>query len=118
MGIPIAVTGCGQAPRPQRKRNGDRKMLTTILWFIVVGAVIGALARLIVPGRNPIGILLTVLVGIAGAVLGGVISHALGAGTLVAIVFALVIAALGVAMLTSANSRGRGRGGRTRRRSY
>ncbi len=69
-------------------------MLTTILWFIVVGAVIGALARLIVPGRNPIGILLTILVGIAGAILGGVVADALGAGTLVAIVFAIVIAAL------------------------
>ncbi|MCP9953975.1 GlsB/YeaQ/YmgE family stress response membrane protein [Actinomadura madurae] len=68
-------------------------MLTTILWFIVVGAVIGALARLIVPGRNPIGILLTILVGIAGSILGGVIADALGAGTIIAIVFAVLIAA-------------------------
>jgi uncharacterized membrane protein YeaQ/YmgE (transglycosylase-associated protein family) len=95
-------------------------MLTTILWFIVVGAVIGALARLVVPGRNPIGILLTVLVGIAGAILGGVVADALGAGMLVAFVFAVVIAALGVAALTTMNMRGRGRGhgSRTRRRSY
>ncbi|MBT2208522.1 MULTISPECIES: GlsB/YeaQ/YmgE family stress response membrane protein [Actinomadura] len=88
-------------------------MLTTILWFIVVGAVIGALARLLVPGRNPIGILATVLVGVVGAILGGVIANALGAGTLIAIVFAVVIAALGVAALTSTNGRrgsGRGRG--------
>ncbi|TDC67906.1 GlsB/YeaQ/YmgE family stress response membrane protein [Actinomadura sp. GC306] len=92
-------------------------MLTTILWFIVVGAVVGALARLLVPGRNPIGILLTILVGIAGAVLGGVIADALGAGTLVAIVFALVIAAIGVVALTTLNSRG-GSGRRTGRRSY
>ncbi|GAA0563929.1 hypothetical protein GCM10009546_27750 [Actinomadura livida] len=94
-------------------------MLTTILWFIVVGAVVGALARLLVPGRNPIGILLTILVGIAGAVLGGVIADALGAGTLVAIVFALVIAAIGVVALTTLNTRGSGRRGwRTGRRSY
>ncbi|MFB4312675.1 GlsB/YeaQ/YmgE family stress response membrane protein [Actinomadura sp. 21ATH] len=84
-------------------------MLGTILWFIVVGAVVGALARLILPGRNPIGILLTILVGIAGALLGGVVSDALGAGTLVAIVFAVVIAAIGVALLTSFNTRGGGR---------
>ena len=84
-------------------------MLTTILWFIVVGAVVGAVARLLVPGRNPIGILLTILVGIAGAVIGGVIADALGAGTLVAIVFSLLIAAIGVVALTSLNTRGDGR---------
>jgi uncharacterized membrane protein YeaQ/YmgE (transglycosylase-associated protein family) len=96
-------------------------MLTTILWFIVVGAVIGALARLIVPGRNPIGILLTVLVGIAGAILGGVIADALGAGTIIAVVFAVLIAALGVAALTTLNDRGRGgrrTGWRPRRRTF
>ena len=95
-------------------------MLTTILWFIVVGAVIGALARLIVPGRNPIGILLTILVGIAGAIIGGVVANALGAGALIAFVFAVVIAALGVAALTSMHTRGGagGHGWRTRRRTF
>ncbi|MFI6517394.1 GlsB/YeaQ/YmgE family stress response membrane protein [Spirillospora sp. NPDC050679] len=94
--------------------------MLTVLWFIIVGAVIGAVARLIVPGRNPIGILLTVLVGIAGAILGGVVANALGAGTLVALVFAVVIAALGVAALTAFQSRGSGGGrfGRTRRHNY
>ena len=52
--------------------------LTTVLWFIVIGAVIGILARLIVPGRNPIGGVTTVLVGIAGAILGGVVAGAIG----------------------------------------
>ncbi|MFC5749378.1 GlsB/YeaQ/YmgE family stress response membrane protein [Actinomadura rugatobispora] len=93
-------------------------MLTTILWFIIVGAVVGALARLIVPGRNPIGMLLTILVGIAGAILGGVVSDALGAGTLVAIVFSVLIAALGVAVLTSVNSRGGGRRWGARRHTH
>ncbi|TMQ96244.1 GlsB/YeaQ/YmgE family stress response membrane protein [Actinomadura soli] len=102
-------------------------MLTTILWFIVVGAVVGALARLLVPGRNPIGVLLTVLVGIAGAIVGGVIADALGAGAFIAFVFAVLIAALGVATLASANTRGLGRrrsplsrrhGWRPRRRTY
>ncbi|GLZ06979.1 hypothetical protein Acsp03_44450 [Actinomadura sp. NBRC 104412] len=94
-------------------------MLTTILWFIVVGAVVGALARFIVPGRNPIGVLLTILVGIAGAILGGVVADALGAGTLVAVVFAVLIAALGVAVLTSVNAKGRGgRGWGARRHTH
>ncbi|HEY8482897.1 MAG TPA: hypothetical protein VIL71_24030 [Spirillospora sp.] len=94
-------------------------MLTTILWFIVVGAVVGALARLLVPGRNPIGVVLTILVGIAGAVVGGVISNALGAGTVIAVVFAVLIAAMGVMALTSMNTRGGGRRGwRPRRRTF
>ena len=83
-------------------------MLLTVIWFILVGAVIGLLARLVVPGRNPIGTLMTILVGIVGAVLGGVIAGAVGAGTLVAFIFAVVIAALLVALLS-------GSGGRRRR---
>ncbi|MCW2912533.1 MAG: hypothetical protein JWN52_601 [Actinomycetia bacterium] len=83
-------------------------MATTILWFILVGAVVGVLARLLVPGRNPIGIVLTILVGVAGAILGGVIANALGAGTVIAFIFAVIIAAIGVALLTGAQG---GRGG-------
>ncbi|RAY13288.1 hypothetical protein DPM19_19565 [Actinomadura craniellae] len=93
-------------------------MLTTILWSILVGAVIGALARVIVPGRNPIGVVLTVLVGIAGSLLGGVIAEALGAGTMVALLFAVIIAALGVALLTAANRGGRWGRGSTRSRTF
>lgn len=95
-------------------------MLATILWFILVGAVVGVVARLVVPGRNPIGVALTVLVGIVGAILGGVVADALGLGTLVALLFAVVIAALGVAALTGFQARGSGRRGwrRTGRRTY
>jgi uncharacterized membrane protein YeaQ/YmgE (transglycosylase-associated protein family) len=83
-------------------------MLTTVLWFIVIGAVIGALARLLVPGRNPIGIILTILVGIAGAIVGGVVANALNAGNVVQFILAIVIAAIGVALLTRARAGGSG----------
>ena len=43
----------------------------SILGFIVVGLVVGLLARLLVPGRDPIGLLGTLLIGVVGAVLGG-----------------------------------------------
>jgi len=88
----------------------------TILWFILVGAVVGVVARLLVPGRNPIGIALTILVGVAGAILGGVVADALGAGTAVAFIFAVIIAAVGVAILTGAQNGRRG-GWRTRART-
>lgn len=42
-----------------------------IVWLVVTGLVIGILARLLMPGRDPIGILGTIAVGIVGAVIGG-----------------------------------------------
>ena len=75
-------------------------VLTTIIWFIVIGAVVGALGRLVVPGRNPIGIGFTLLIGIAGAIVGGVIASAIGAGSLIAFILAVVVAAVVVAMVS------------------
>jgi uncharacterized membrane protein YeaQ/YmgE (transglycosylase-associated protein family) len=49
-----------------------------ILGWIVFGVVVGALAKLVMPGRDPGGIIVTMLLGIVGAVLGGVIGRALG----------------------------------------
>lgn len=50
----------------------------TILGWILFGLVVGALAKLVMPGRDPGGIMVTILLGIAGAVLGGFIGRALG----------------------------------------
>jgi uncharacterized membrane protein YeaQ/YmgE (transglycosylase-associated protein family) len=84
-------------------------MLMTIIWAIIIGAVIGALARLIVPGPNPMGILLTILIGIVGAVVGGFIASALGAGSIVAFIIEVLVAVAGVALIS-----GRGRWGSRR----
>ena len=48
-----------------------------ILWLIIVGAVIGVVARFLMPGRDPIGIIGTVLLGVVGAVLGGLALEAI-----------------------------------------
>lgn len=45
--------------------------LSSILGYILIGLVVGLIARLLVPGRTPVGIVGTILIGIAGAVLGG-----------------------------------------------
>jgi uncharacterized membrane protein YeaQ/YmgE (transglycosylase-associated protein family) len=50
----------------------------SILAWIVVGLIGGAIAKLLMPGRDPGGIILTILLGIGGAVLGGFIAVALG----------------------------------------
>ncbi len=52
-------------------------MILLIIWIIVAGLVIGALGRLVIPGPNPMSIPMTILVGIGGSILGGVIGRVL-----------------------------------------
>ena len=49
-----------------------------ILWFIIVGLVVGALAKLIMPGRDGGNLLTTILLGIGGALLAGFIGRSMG----------------------------------------
>jgi uncharacterized membrane protein YeaQ/YmgE (transglycosylase-associated protein family) len=49
-----------------------------IIWAIVAGLIIGVIAKLILPGRQPIPIWLTVVLGVAGALIGNWISSAIG----------------------------------------
>jgi uncharacterized membrane protein YeaQ/YmgE (transglycosylase-associated protein family) len=51
-----------------------------MIGFIVAGLVIGALARLIKPGKQNLSLIATLLLGLAGSVIGGVIASALGTG--------------------------------------
>jgi uncharacterized membrane protein YeaQ/YmgE (transglycosylase-associated protein family) len=49
-----------------------------IIWTLLVGLVVGALAKLIMPGRDPGGVLVTMLIGIAGAFVAGFLGRAFG----------------------------------------
>ena len=51
-------------------------MLSIIAWLIV-GLIAGALARLIMPGRDPMGIVMTIILGIVGSFVGGLVSWAI-----------------------------------------
>jgi len=51
-----------------------------ILLMIVWGLIAGALAKMLMPGRDPGGIMVTILLGIAGSLLGGFLFNALGVG--------------------------------------
>jgi uncharacterized membrane protein YeaQ/YmgE (transglycosylase-associated protein family) len=53
-----------------------RETRVEILYYILIGVVVGALARLLLPGRDPIGIIGTIVVGILGAVIGGYLAGA------------------------------------------
>ena len=71
-----------------------------ILTWIVFGLIAGALAKFIMPGDDPGGIFVTILIGIAGAFVGGFISSALGFGTVTGFnLGSLVIAILGALLL-------------------
>ncbi|MCX5849981.1 MAG: GlsB/YeaQ/YmgE family stress response membrane protein [Deltaproteobacteria bacterium] len=51
------------------------------LSWIVMGLIVGVLAKIIMPGKSPEGIITTILIGIAGALVGGFIGSLLGLGT-------------------------------------
>jgi uncharacterized membrane protein YeaQ/YmgE (transglycosylase-associated protein family) len=55
-------------------------MIGDIIGWLIVGLIVGALARLIMPGRDPMGCLMTALLGIAGSVVGGLIGRLIGWG--------------------------------------
>lgn len=68
------------------------------LWWIVIGLLAGGIAKMLVPGRDPGGCIVTILLGIAGAVVAGFLGQSLGwyeqgegAGFLAAILGAVII---------------------------
>ncbi|MDQ6725103.1 MAG: hypothetical protein M3066_02870 [Actinomycetota bacterium] len=82
-------------------------LIYVIVSIIITGAIFGALGRLAIPGPNPMSIGMTILVGIGGAFLGGVVGALIGAGA--AIVFILEV--LGAALIVYLMQR-RGAGSR------
>jgi uncharacterized membrane protein YeaQ/YmgE (transglycosylase-associated protein family) len=48
-----------------------------IIGFLIVGLIAGAIARLVVPGRDPLGFFGTILLGLVGSVIGGLVANAL-----------------------------------------
>ena len=79
--------------------------ITGIITALVVGAIIGALARLVLPGRQNIPIWLTILVGIVAAVIGTFLARAVGISTATSGIdwlelgVQLVVAVIGVALV-------------------
>jgi uncharacterized membrane protein YeaQ/YmgE (transglycosylase-associated protein family) len=72
-----------------------------IIGWIVFGLVVGAIAKLVMPGRDPGGFIVTILLGIVGAVLGGWIGRTMGmygpdepAGFVMALIGAVVVLAI------------------------
>ncbi len=51
--------------------------MLSFIWFLIIGLIAGALARLIMPGRDSMSLLMTMLLGIVGSIVGGLISMAI-----------------------------------------
>ncbi len=84
-------------------------MLGNIVSALIIGVIVGALGRLVVPGRQPIGCLFTVLIGIVGAVAGTAIARAAGVDWwLLVLALQVAVAAVGVAVVAG-SMRGRRR---------
>ncbi|GAB2856694.1 GlsB/YeaQ/YmgE family stress response membrane protein [Actinocorallia aurea] len=88
-----------------------------IITAIVIGAIVGMLGRLVLPGRQSIGVLLTVGVGIVAALLGTALAQSVGVATTdgvdwIELVFQVGLAAVGVGIVAGV------RGGRTRSGRY
>lgn len=87
--------------------------ITGVITAILIGAVVGVLARLILPGRQPIGMLVTILVGIVSAFIGTWLAHALGLPTAtkgvdwIELLVQVVVAVVGVALVSALMGRRR-----------
>jgi uncharacterized membrane protein YeaQ/YmgE (transglycosylase-associated protein family) len=71
-----------------------------ILWMLIIGLVIGALAKLVMPGKDPGGVIITMLLGVAGSLIAGFLGRSLGwyqtgesAGFLASIIGAIILLA-------------------------
>lgn len=70
----------------------------SILWMIIIGFVVGLLARAIMPGRDPLGIIMTIILGVIGSLVAGFFGQAVGlyradepAGFLAAVLGAMLV---------------------------
>jgi uncharacterized membrane protein YeaQ/YmgE (transglycosylase-associated protein family) len=81
--------------------------ISALLTWLLIGLVVGGLAHLLVPGRQRIGLVLTLLFGIVGALVGGIVTAAiLGAGHLIiTFIVSLVVAALLIAAVSHPSGR-------------
>jgi uncharacterized membrane protein YeaQ/YmgE (transglycosylase-associated protein family) len=79
----------------------------SLLWLALTGLVVGALARLVLPGRQNISLLATALIGIAASLLGGILANVFDAGWIIQFLVAVALAAIGITLFSSPEFRRR-----------
>lgn len=71
----------------------------SLIGWIVIGLIAGAIAKWLMPGRDPGGIIVTILIGIAGALLGGFIANAIPGLSTGGNIWNLILATVGAVLL-------------------
>ena len=79
----------------------------SLIWLALTGLIIGALGRLVLPGRQDISLLATALIGIAASLLGGILANAFDAGGIIQFLVAVALAAIGITLLAESAQRRR-----------
>jgi uncharacterized membrane protein YeaQ/YmgE (transglycosylase-associated protein family) len=79
-------------------------LVLKLLWWALIGLVLGVVARAILPGEQKIGFLRTAGSGIAAAFLGGVIAHIVGVGNVLQFVIAAIVAVVIVGIVSASES--------------
>ncbi len=88
-------------------------MIMDILGLVVVGLIIGALERLLKPGRQPISIVMTMVLGVVGALIGGFIASLLGTGDIFELnILGFILAVVAAVILVGLYAGTAGRGSR------
>ena len=90
----------GQPAIPAKNNYGETAMFS-LLWTCIIGLIVGALAKLIMPGKDPGGVIVTMILGIAGAFVGGFLGRLVGhyepgqpAGFFMSLIGALILLAI------------------------
>jgi uncharacterized membrane protein YeaQ/YmgE (transglycosylase-associated protein family) len=78
----------------------------SLLWLALTGLIIGALGRLVLPGRQNVSLLATALVGIAASLLGGILADIFDVGWIIQFLVAVALAAIGITLFAQ-TERGR-----------
>jgi uncharacterized membrane protein YeaQ/YmgE (transglycosylase-associated protein family) len=91
----------GYTLKHRRPSEKEARMLGAIIFWIIVGGIAGALAKLIMPGDDPGGFIITIILGIAGALVGGFLAGLIGIGgggfiwtTIIATIGAIILLAI------------------------
>jgi uncharacterized membrane protein YeaQ/YmgE (transglycosylase-associated protein family) len=78
-----------------------------LIWLALTGLIIGALGRLVLPGKQDVSLTATALIGIGASLLGGILADAFNAGWIIRFLVAVALAAIGITLFASSESRRR-----------
>lgn len=101
--------------KPSHTLQRKAPHMFNIIGLLIVGLIIGALARLLKPGRQKLSLLATLALGVVGALIGGLVASALGTGDIfelnvlgfiVAVVAAMLLVGAAEGMSSKSRSRG------------